>query len=235
MHQRVLVVAGEGELRDRLLQAFETFSAEAVEVPSAQRAIELARELPVHLLVVRYPIDGMKFKQFVRTFRDSGSESRGAQLVVLCPGRSIGGLKRSAKTGTAFLKLDSPLEDLIESFTDFLRRSPRFTGNMLVGADLELPGGKVKKMLQVINISDSGMLLRTRTALDAGDQFQFELQIPELKSPILGRAEVVRTLDPVEDQKSRQIGVRIISFSAGSRERLAKFLKVRRLPPAIAK
>ena len=56
MHQRVVLVAGEGELRNRLFEALGAFSAEAVEVPSATRALELTRELPVHLTLV--DVDG---------------------------------------------------------------------------------------------------------------------------------------------------------------------------------
>ena len=231
MHQRVLVVAGEDELRDRLFDALGTYSAEAVEVPSVQRALELARELPIHLLVLRYPLEGLSFSKFLRAFRETGSVSRGAQVVVLAPGKSIGGLKRSAGAGVALLRSDSDPEDLAETFKTFLRRSPRFSGNLLVGAELELPGGKMRKMLQVVNISESGMLLRTRTPLTVGDGFAFELQIPDLKSPILGRAEVVRV---IEQGKTREVGVKIVKFVGTSRESLAKFLKIRRLPPAMA-
>ncbi len=231
MHQRVVVVAGEDDLRDRLFEALGTFSAEAVEVPSVQRALELAREIPIHLLTLRYPLEGMSFSEFLRAFRETGSVSRGAQVVVLAPGKSIGGLKRSAGAGVAFLRSDSDHEQLAEIFKTFLRRSPRFSGNLLVGAELELPSGKVRKMLQVVNISESGMLLRTKTPLAAGQGFTFELQIPDLKSPVLGRAEVVRV---IEQGKTREVGVKIVSFVGNSRESLAKFLKIRRLPPALA-
>lgn len=234
MHQRVVVVAREGELRERLFEALGTFSAEAVEVPSVARAMELARELPIHLLVVRYPLEGMKFSEFLRAFRETGSASRGAQVVVLAPGKSIGGLKRSVKAGVALLNSDSDLEELTSTFTTFLRRSPRFSGNLLIGAELELPAGKVRKMLQVVNISESGMLLRTKSPVGVGDQFNFELQIPDLKSPILGRGEVVRVITEPESGRVPEVGVKIVDFVGKSRESLAKFLKIRRLPPALA-
>ncbi len=235
MLQRVVLVAVTDELRDRLLEALGPFSTEAVEVPSVQRGLELTREIPIHLMVIRYPMDGMSLKAFVTEFRESGCASRGAQVVVLAPGRSIGGLKRSAGEGVAILRSDSGLEDLADTFMSFLRRAPRFAGNLMVGADLITPTGQVRKMLQIANISESGMLVRTKTRMAIGDTFSFELQIPELKSPIRGQAEVVRLSEDADLGGKAGIGVKIVTFVGDSQERLKKFLKMRRLPPAMAK
>lgn len=235
MLQRVVLAAVAGDLRDRLFEALGPFSAEAVEVPSVERAVELTHELPVHLLVVRYPIKNVSFSKFLRDFRESGGASRGAQILVLAPGRSIGGLKRSAGAGVAFLRSDSEPEQLASTFMTFLRRAPRFAGNLMVGADIDLPTGKVRKMLQIANISETGMLLRTRTPFSIGDTFAFELQIPELSSPIQGRAEVVRLSEEPGVERRGGVGVKIVSFVGDSRERLKRFLKIRRLPPALAK
>lgn len=235
MHQRVVLTAVSGELRDRLLEALGPFSAEAVEVPSVQRALELTGTIPIHLLVVRYPLEGLSFAQFLREFREGGGASRGAQVLVLAPGRSIGGLKRSAGPGVAFLRSDSELGALTDTFMTFLRRAPRFAGNLMVGADLELPTGRVRKMLQIENISETGMLLRTRASIAVGDQFSFELQIPELREPIQGTAEVVRLSKGPGQQTRKGVGVKITTFVGDSRERLKKFLQIRRLPPALAK
>ena len=234
MHQRVVVVAGEGEVRDRLFEAFESFAAEAIEAPSVRRALELAHEIPIDLLTLRYPIDDMSFADFQRVFRESECASRGAQVVVLAPGKSIGGLKRSAGPGVAFLRAESDPADLAEAFKIYLRRSPRFSGNMLVGAELDLPSGKVKKMLQVVNLSETGMLLRTKAPLDIGSMLRFELQIPELDAPIAGTAEVVRMVEPQGGRRTPQAGVRFLSLAAKDRESLARFLEIRRQPPALA-
>ncbi len=235
MNQRVVLVAGSDALRDRLFEALGPFSAEAVEAPSVQRALELVRQIPIHLLVIRYPLKDMALAQFLRDFREGGGASRGAQVLVLAPGKSIGGLKRSAGPGVAILRSDSELEELANTFMTFLRRSPRFAGNLLVGADLELPTGKVRKMLQIANISETGMLVRTKTPLEVGDKFSFELQIPELRTPVRGEAEVVRLVEGPSFEKTRGVGVKIVSFVGDSRERLKKFLDIRRLPPAATK
>lgn len=235
MLQRVVLVAISGEMRDRLFEALGPFSAEAIEVPSVKRGLELTRQIPIHLLVVRYPLDGMSFSKFLAAFRESGCASRGAQVVALAPGRSIGGLKRSAGAGVAFLRSDSELEALANTFMTFLRRAPRYAGNLMLGADLELPAGRVRKMLQVANISETGMLLRTKTPLAIGDTFSFELQIPELRAPIRGEAEVVRVSEEPGFETRSGVGVQMTSFADDSRERLKRFLRIRRLPPAVAK
>ena len=235
MNQKVVIVAGEDELRDRLFEALEETSAEAIEVPSVTRALELTREIAIQLLVVRYPLEDMKLVAMLKAFHANGAASRGAQVVVLAPGRSIGGLRRSAGSGVAILRSDSDLEELTRTFGTFLRRSPRFEENLLVGVDLELAQGKVRKMLQVVNLSEGGMLLRIRTPPEIGTSFHFELNIPELKRPITGVGEVVRVVDRLEGSRSGGIGVRILRFHGDGRERLTKFLKIRRLPPALAR
>ncbi len=235
MLQRVVLASVSDELRERLFEALGPFSVEAVEVPSVQRALELTCEIPIHLVVVCYPIEGMSFAKFLRAFREAGNASRGAQVVALAPGKSIGGLKRSAGAGVAILRSDSEFEELATTFMTFLRRAPRFEGNLMVGADLELPTGKVRKMLQIANISETGMLLRTKTPLEIGHMFSFELQIPELRAPIRGEAEVVRLATELGYDRRGGVGVQITTFEGDSRERLKKFLDIRRLPPALAK
>lgn len=235
MHQKVVIVTSEEELRDRLSEALVETSAEALEVPTVENALALTREIPIQLLVVQYPIAGMKLGQLQDRFREAGCASRGAQIVVFAPGRSIGGLRRSAGAGLALLRSDIDAEKMSETFRAFLRRSPRFEENLLVGVDLDLEKGKVRKMLQVVNLSEGGMLLRTRTPLEQGATLSFELGIPEIKQPIRGKAEVVRVIDRLEGSRSGGVGVRIVAFKGDGRERLAKFLAIRRLPPAIAR
>ena len=232
MHQRVVLVAGEDELRNRLFEALGPFSAEAVEVPSALRALELTRQIPVHLLVVRYPLEGMKLSAFLREFRDGGAASRGAQVVVLAPGRSLGGLRRTAGPGVAIMRSDSELESLENTFISFLRRSPRFEESLLVGVKLELPTGPMRKMLQLKNVSETGMLLQTKSPLPEGTAFAFEFGLPEAKLPIRGKAEVVRVVEPGPEGPGG-LGVRIVSFDGDSRDRLAEYLIIRRQPPAL--
>jgi hypothetical protein len=218
MHQRVVLAAGEGELRNRLFEALGPFSAEAVEVPSARRALELTRQIPVHLLVIRYPLDELTLSEF--------------QVVVLAPGRSLGGLRRSAGPGVAVMRSDSDLVSLENTFISFLRRSPRFEENLLVGVRLELATGHVRKMLQLKNISETGMLLQTKTPLEEGTTFAFEFGLPDVKRPIRGRGEVVRVVEP-GPEGPRGLGVKIVSFEGDSADLLAEYLKVRRQPPAV--
>jgi hypothetical protein len=232
MHQRVVLAAGEGELRNRLFEALGPFSAEAVEVPSARRALELTRQIPVHLLVIRYPLDELTLSEFLREFREGGAASRGAQVVVLAPGRSLGGLRRSAGPGVAVMRSDSDLVSLENTFISFLRRSPRFEENLLVGVRLELATGHVRKMLQLKNISETGMLLQTKTPLEEGTTFAFEFGLPDVKRPIRGRGEVVRVVEP-GPEGPRGLGVKIVSFEGDSADLLAEYLKVRRQPPAV--
>lgn len=235
MHQKVVIVAGAEELRGRLFEALDDSSAEAVEVPSIGRALELIQEIPVHLLVLQHPLDGMKLTEFMERFRERGGASQGAQVLMLAPGRSIGGLRRSAGSGVALVRSDIEPEELSKTFSKFLRRSPRFEENLLIAADIVLANGRVRKMLQVRNLSEGGMLLQTRTALEVGTLFTFELGIPELKRPILGKAEVVRVIESLERTNSGGVGVRIVSFVGDGRERLAKFLRVRKLPAAMSR
>lgn len=225
------MVAGEDELRNRLFEALGPFSAEAVEVPSARRALELTREIPIHLLVVRYPLEGMKFSEFLREFRDNRSASRGAQIVALAPGRSLGGLRRTAGPGVAIMRSDSDLESLEATFISFLRRSPRFEESLLVGVKLELATGPVRKMLQLKNVSETGMLLQTKTPLEEGTTFAFEFGLPDVKRPIRGKGEIVRVVEP-GTEGPRGLGVKIVSFEGDSGEQLAEYLEVRRQAPA---
>jgi hypothetical protein len=229
MHQRVVLVAGEGDLRDRLFEALGSFSAEAVEVPSARRALELTRQIPVHLLVVRYPMEELTVDEFVREFRRGGAASRGAQIVILAPGRSVAGLRRSVGAGVAVMPSDSDLESLEQTFMTFLRRSPRFEESLLVGVKLDLESGVVRKMLQLKNISQTGMLLQTKTSLAKGTQFSFELGLPQLKRPVCGTAEVARVIEP-NAEEPRGIGARIVSFEGDDGEQLAEYLEQRQQP-----
>ena len=223
MLQKVVVVESDDEIHDRLREMLgEHSSADAIVVPSGRRAVELARRIPVDLLVVRYPLEGMSFAELVRRLRESSTASRGAQVIGLAPGRSIGGLSRHAGPRVAVLRSDGDPEELVERIVGFLRRSPRFDGSYLVKVDMDVDGRPILRLLQTKNISESGMFLRTAERLPVGVEFEFELTL-EQQTPISGCAEVVRLADS-DLTPALGVGARFLEFTEDGYRRLMEYL-----------
>lgn len=227
MLQKVVVVECGDEIDDRLRKVLgQHSSAEAITVPSGRRAVELARQIEVDLLVVRYPLDGMSFGDLVGEVKARSAASRGAQIIGLAPGRSIGGLARHRAPRVAFLRSDGDLDLLAENIVAYLRRSPRIEGSYAVKLRLEGEGAPILKLVQAKDISETGMFLRTKGALPIGAELSFELVIED-DAPIRGTAEVVRAADrTVADVVG--VGVRFLKLAGDDYKRLVGYLDARR-------
>jgi uncharacterized protein (TIGR02266 family) len=78
-------------------------------------------------------------------------------------------------------------------------------------------------MCQTANISASGLFLVHKTILPVGTVFTFELLLPGAKTPIAGKARVVRHALIVKE-KYEGMGATFIDLSPEDQERLREFV-----------
>lgn len=224
MRQKILLI-GEGSRLARFEPLLRSVSVEAIRVPAAEPAVQMARELPVDLMVIALPPGGMSAEELVERVREPGSASRGAQVLVLGesespePGSSAGrGIQQLLP-----LDLDSPRSG--EVLSRFLRKTPRAEARLMVRLEQRSPGGSALRILQIQDLSRGGMLVRAAERLPLGTEVRFELALPSGEA-IEGRAKVVRHAE-AETDRMTGMGLCYSHLDEESEERLRLFLAER--------
>jgi uncharacterized protein (TIGR02266 family) len=79
------------------------------------------------------------------------------------------------------------------------------------------------------NVTRGGVFIASRAPRPVGDQFPFEIQLASGQVALAGEGKViwVKEYDPAQPTKSHGMGVQFLSLSVGSRELVARMLKIK--------
>lgn len=216
MNQRVVIV-GRVENPDAVTAVLDRFSVEAIEVPTPKAALAMLRELPVDLVIASMPPKALE--SFVTRLRAEKGESHGAEVLAIVA-------RSSAKAAEAIddrhlhvvpRRGQQAIEDAV---TAVLRRTPRLPCRSMV--TLGEPGGKGRQMMQMTDLSRTGMFVRAFQRLELGTRVRFEFSIGERERPIRGVAKVVRWTR--EGSGTSGMGLAFEGFDGDAGDRLEALL-----------
>lgn len=201
------------------------FSVEALRVPTAELALEVAEDLSVDLVVLDYPIPNMRVDHFVSRVGRSQLGTKGTRVLLLALERDLERLSRYGDPMVSFLAVDRPASEVELDLEGHLRRAPRLPGLNMVRIMAESGGAKTHRYLQTDNVSESGMFVRSREVLERGTRFQFELTLTDTQLPIRGVGEVVRVAGEHESRKG--FGARFVRLDVEARQTLRLYVERR--------
>lgn len=229
MFQRVLLVGDAERHLETLRPVFDQFLIEPLVVPTGKLAQSVARELPVDLVIAGHPVPDMRTAGFVRGLREAGTG--GFQIVVLARRSSFGGLSRLQGPGIKLVCTDPGGEKLEQDIAACLKIAPRTRSRMMVTLDVRVGNLRIRRMCQAVNLSETGMLVRSTDRLPLGERVTFEIPLPDQDLPLKGEAEVVRHADPVVE-RLEGMGLRFGQLEARQSSRLQDYLRDRILREA---
>jgi CheY-like chemotaxis protein len=190
--------------------------------PTPRSALNLAFAVRFDLLVVGHPQPGLVVRDFLRSLRDSSSESREAKVIVLAEDtgdHEIGNLRAHA------VEIVPRTDNLIGDLTSkALGGSPRARVSVMVRLNVELAYGRSIRICQSENLSASGMLVRTEDTVPVGTSAEVSFRVHSGSDPIEATARVVRETVPGEIPG---IALHFESFRNDSKKRLEEFMAVR--------
>jgi len=222
----LLIGAIEGGLA-RVAPMLQRAEFEVHTVEPSKFVLDLVLGTIFELLVVGYPMPEIDLSELVRTVRGSNSETRNAGVLLLAePGFLDAAQGMVAIGANRAVSLDWSSSRLWQAVGDLLNVAPRVTVRAFVHADVDAGNGGSRSLLQTVNVSTSGMLLRGTEGFSHGAHFDFVFSLPGDPRPLEGTAQVVRKTDsgrePVEG-----VGVRFVHLREDGKYRLERFLTSR--------
>jgi len=225
IRQQVLVVGADTEVLQRVLPVLEKHSVDIHRKQAGEAALNAIQNLSVvDLVFVSYPLPDMKFGDFVISVTGIVSPSRPPQIVVLVSKADVAGVVDHVGHGVQVLPADLPGNVLERATAKFLRKAPRPATRIMVKMVVKLGVGKVLRMAQSVNISASGMLIRTNEHYPLGSEVALEFALPGAREPVQAEAQVVRHAIP-DREGVTGMGLKFTGLAPEHKTRLEQYLR----------
>jgi hypothetical protein len=177
--------------------------------------LELVAAFGYDAVIIGYPPAEFDLQRLLDAIRRPGSACRPSPVVLLAPGDLL--LEASGYCGLGVnrvLDIDRAHETLRPVLEQLLRVAPR-RSLRTVGRVEVFVGPRARLLLcQTVNISATGMLLRTGRGYPLGTEIAFEVMLPGDTRPLRGRGRIVRE---TIDRRERFAGVGV-AFEALDRD-----------------
>jgi uncharacterized protein (TIGR02266 family) len=226
--QSVLAVVGDRSLFGRLAGRLNRSALEVSLSHSAQNAMFFTSVLRFELIFVGHPLADAGLDEFLAAVQKPGAPCADAPVLVLAAGGEVAALERQH---------GGPLVEVVAADhlggTDLEERVNRRLGlgtltasrvPAVLTATIEHEGKR--RRLRSRNLSESGILLQTRTPLPVGTRTQLDLALPGERTLLRLTAEVVRHALP-EQEGIHGMGLRFVDLRDAQRHALRRFVHER--------
>lgn len=220
MNTVILSAISDGKLLRNLRPLLKSSSFEIHPAQDARAALVLTRNLKYDLILVGHPLPDLAIAEFLTAVHDSESSCADTPVLILAEADRLSEVQRFAVGGRVRAAAASRTDrELARSVASLLGIAERVASRLMVQVSANLGEGKVSRLCQTRNISETGMLLRTSRLLPVGARLGLELVLPGDPRPIHAEAEVVRH-SRLEIERLPGIGVRFLRFDADGGARL---------------
>jgi hypothetical protein len=220
--KRILAVGVARDLFQKMEPLLSRASLIVDRVPRPQSALVLCGQRRFDLVIAPSSFGDMPIQEFLAELRKPQSKCSRAQVILLSDDPNGACVLPDGPLCTV-LPLQAPTRLVDEVAMRFLGVEPRQSQRLMVRVEVHLDQGRQLVMCQTENVSKVGMLLRSQHTFPLGTTLAFDFTPPGDRSPIRGRAEVVRhSLPDIENVHG--VGVRLLEFQADGRSRWDEFL-----------
>jgi DNA-binding response OmpR family regulator len=199
---------------------------------SNDELLEVHRSVQADLIITQLDLPGMGTEQlFARMREEAGLHS--APLLMVCPNTGSA-IEQCSRCGAAavILRPVNPLV-LLAKAQQLLAIAWRETFRALVNVVVEGHAGNSMFFCRSRDISVSGILLETEKRLDRGSRISCSFYLPE-SAQVQATAEVVRTVNPLDQKAPHQYGLKFLQMNAEHRRALEMFIHAKSLPSSNA-
>ena len=194
-------------------------------VRSGQHALTLASDMSYELIIGQHPLSDLEFSEFHSTLRAKECASCRAPLLVLTRDHRLDALMESMNDDDAQLFcIDLAPEQVEKALNEILGVAVRVHSRLLVETSLDCTSEAARHVFQTVDISESGLLMRSENPLPLGSRIHFALSLPESNEPIRGIAEVIRHTR-TEVERIDGTALRFLRLESQGRTELADFVR----------
>ena len=221
--QHILTVILSRELFDTLKPFLSRETLDISTVTSGKGSLVLLHNLAFHLIVVEHPLPDMEIEELLKEIRSRQSRCQETPVLVLTredPEAMAASLDDPQATVHT---LHASTDELLMLAASRLGVAARRASRLLVKLDVEVGAARILRACQSVNISESGLLLRTKDRLPLDTQVNLHFSLPYHTHGIQTQARVVRHTDRDTDGLVG-LAVHFDSISEEDREAIATFI-----------
>lgn len=194
--------------------------------PSGAGGLVLAGNARYDLVIVLAPLPDLGLEAFLRALARLEPGAPGPAVLALVAPAHVEMLTAAVEGELVrFLPDDASGQRIRNAASEVLGVAARVGSRLLVDMEVGVAGARRRRMVQSINLSLSGMLIKASEPPAVGTIVQLEFSLPGVARALRCSAEVVRHTD-LEREGIVGFGVRYLEIAPEHLERLRGFLEV---------
>ena len=200
-------------------------SLDVKHVRSGQHALTLAYDVAgiAGAFLTQHPLADLDLGELLSGLRSGTSKSCGSPVLILTRDARLDPLSEFLDgVGVQACCIDVAPEQIERALIELVGLAVRVDARVLVEMKVDLEEGPVQDVCRAVNISESGLLIRSSQPPPLGLEIAMCLHLDEGSEPVSVIGEVVRHTRPKE--RVQGAGLRLLRYEPGHRERLAAFI-----------
>jgi hypothetical protein len=194
-------------------------------VATPEAGVNLAGEHRYDVILMDAVPCDWPLERVVRSFREATSPSRNAAIMVLAEPDQVDVARalRSRGVNRVMLVTDPP-EIICDQMATLLEVAPRVQVRLATNVEAALGNTGRELFCQTVNLSSTGMLIRTQHRPPLGTPVVFKISLSEQFGTICGRGEIVR--HAVTGQGGIDgVAIRFVSFANDGAQQLQGYME----------
>lgn len=222
---KVLAAGIERMTFEKLAPVIRRDAVEVEWVATPEAGVGLAAEHRYDVILMDAEPCDWPLEKVVRSFRDASSPSRGAAILVLAEPDQVDVARalRSRGVNRVMLVTDPP-EIICDQMANLLEVAPRVRVRLATNVEAALGDTGRELFCQTVNLSSTGMLIRTQNRPPLGTPVVFKISLPERFGTICGRGEMIRHAMTAQGGVDG-VAIRFSSFANDGAEVLQQYME----------
>ena len=222
--KNVLLVGVDRDTVERVVPLLKRREIDILSAPSSPVVLNLLRDTPFDLLVVRYPLERPGLEELLRQVRGDVSFCRNAGIILVADEERVD--EAMAYEGSGVNRVIANRwtgAHLWQALADLLHVAPRIAVRVLAHLDIQLGRDHEEDLARSVNLSASGVLLESPSDIRPGTMVRMTFRLPRELRPVSGGGEVVRRSDP-DREGVRGFAVRFLNLEDDGARRLESWI-----------
>jgi len=194
-------------------------------VATPEAGVDLAGEHRYDVILMDAVPCDWPLEKVVRSFRASSSPSRGAAILVLAEPDQVDVARalRSRGVNRVMLVTDPP-EIICDQMANLLEVAPRVQVRLATNVEAALGNTGRELFCQTVNLSSTGMLIRTQHRPPLGTPVVFKIRLSDAVGTIFGQGEIVRHATMGQGGVDG-VAIRFVGFSKDGAQQLQGYME----------
>ena len=231
--QKVLVIVPQPTLYNKLEPILKRDTVEVSRSNNATSSLILATNVTYDLILAEYPLPDLSIVDFLGILQAPTLPSAESQILLLTKDDEVASVKQhvDGDVRVNVVPQSASAQYLHSALAGSLSGvAERKKGRLMIQLEARLGAGKLMRVCQTSNVSESGLLIHTTRLMPLDTEIDISFYLPGDPRPIDGTVKVVRHSDPTREESSG-MGVQFTHLPTAARDKLRDYVDGRWIDP----